>query len=203
MSDDTIKLGRDAWARLSRCACFADWIAVAHALAIGRAYAMKTAETNCPVGSRYNLAMGAWLKENGLDGISAQERYRALLVLENLPAIEKFRADLDPAKARRLNHPAAIWWRWQSAKALAGKTKPRRDHAQRSHSSKTGKPVYWPSEAIERAARAIHECRSNDTYIIARVALQAAIRGANDIAVLLDKSTAQRPACITVAQAAA
>jgi hypothetical protein len=44
--------------------------------------------------------MGKWLRENGLADVAAQERYRAMLVLENLAAIETWRDGLDEARRR-------------------------------------------------------------------------------------------------------
>ncbi len=76
---DAVIAGRDAWQRLCRRdrASWNDWLAVGHALLIGRAACMQIAKANKPVGSRYNAAVGNWLRENGLDGISNQERCRA------------------------------------------------------------------------------------------------------------------------------
>ena len=67
----TIAAGRDAWQRLRERerATWSDWLIVGRALIIGRTEALiigrtealKIAKTNCPVGSRYNSAMGRWL----------------------------------------------------------------------------------------------------------------------------------------------
>jgi hypothetical protein len=86
---DEIAAGRDAWARLKdrEKPTWSDWLSVAGALEIGKAAAMATAKTNRMVGSRYNAAMGAWLAENGLVDVSAQERYRLAKIMENLDAI--------------------------------------------------------------------------------------------------------------------
>jgi hypothetical protein len=62
---------------------------------------VKAADTNRCFGSRYNAAMGAWLKEHGLDGVNNQERYRALLILENLAEIETWRAGPLTSPARK------------------------------------------------------------------------------------------------------
>jgi hypothetical protein len=50
--------------------------------------------------------------------------------------------------------------------------------------SKHGRPVYWPSDALERAADAIRECMSNDCITLARVALE--VRGESDLGELLN-----------------
>lgn len=68
------------------------------------------AKANRPGGSKHNAAMGAWLRNNRLDGISTLERYLALLCVENLDAIETWRDDFDEKKGRRLNHPGATWF---------------------------------------------------------------------------------------------
>jgi hypothetical protein len=118
MSSATHDAVSDGVAALSRLrererTSWADWITVGRALIIGRAVSLRTAETNKPLGSRYNAAMGKWLREHDLDGITNQERYRALLVLENLPAISAWRDGLDEAKRMRLNHPNAVWQAWR------------------------------------------------------------------------------------------
>jgi hypothetical protein len=83
---DHVTAGRAAWARLRdhEKATWADRLDVARALAIGRTAALKPAATNKCVGSRYNTAMAAWLKEHGLADVVAQERYRLLLILQNI-----------------------------------------------------------------------------------------------------------------------
>lgn len=113
-ADDAVAVGIAAWARLRdhERATWADWLDVARALAIGRTVALKAAATNKCVGSKYNAAMGTWLRASGLDGVVAQERYRLLLILQNIEAIEAWRASLDDASRRRLNHPNAIWSHW-------------------------------------------------------------------------------------------
>jgi hypothetical protein len=78
LADDPVAIGIAAWARLRDHdrATWTDWLDVARAPAIGRTAALKAAHTNRCVGSKYNAAMGTWLRENGLDGVNNQERYR-------------------------------------------------------------------------------------------------------------------------------
>lgn len=63
--DDAVSAGRDAWARLRERerAAWPDWLTVGRALIIGRTEALKAAGTNRPVGTRYNRAMGDWLRK--------------------------------------------------------------------------------------------------------------------------------------------
>jgi hypothetical protein len=84
-ADDGVAAGVVAWKRLNEHGrtCWDDWLTVARALLIGRTAALQAAETNRAVGSKYNAAMGRWLRDHGLADVVAQERYRLLLILEN------------------------------------------------------------------------------------------------------------------------
>jgi hypothetical protein len=113
MTDEVIVAAQQAWRRVRGNATFDDWVSIARGLAAGRAFSMKLAKRNKPVGTTYNRAMGQWLAQHGLDEISAQERYRALLVLDNLAAIESWRNALPEERRRTFNHPGAIWHAWQ------------------------------------------------------------------------------------------
>jgi len=112
---DQVVAGCEAWQRLHEHGrrCWANWLHFSRALAIGRPAALKAAESNAPVGSKYNAAMGSWLRENGLDGITQQARYRLLLCMENLQAIETWRAGLDEATRAKYGHPDSIWFAWR------------------------------------------------------------------------------------------
>jgi hypothetical protein len=184
---DAISAGTAAWERIRDHGrkCWDDWLAVARALAVGRTIALKTAGANRPVGSRYNAAMGNWLRSNGLDGITNQERYRALLILENLSVIQNWRGGLDGALRRRLNHPNAVWFAWRRA------IKPEQPASRRQNVPSTtkprgnGRPIYWPQNILRRAAMALHDCRSQDTFTLAHVTLEAAVRNETDLLELL------------------
>lgn len=193
-ADDTVTAGDAAWAQIRDHGRknFDDWIAVARALAIGRSAALKTACTNRPLGSRYNFAMGIWLRDNGLGGINNQERYRACLILENLPAISPWREGLDEAQRRRLNHPGAVWTHWRRQKTDSDRSAPVARNfvkgAMPSH--KNGRPIHWPQDVLRRAATALRECRSNDIFVFARAVLEAAIRGEANLVELLRRDAA-------------
>lgn len=181
---DAVAAGAAAWLRIAKSGrrCFDDWLDVARALLVGRTEALKAAGTNAPVGSRYNAAIGLWLHDNGLGGITSQERYRALLVLDNLPAIEQWRSGLSEARGRQLNHPGAVWSAWKQATA----TEPRRQCVRSAKAHGYGKAIHWPPDALRRAATAIREARSIDTFILARRALEAAVRNETDLLALLE-----------------
>jgi hypothetical protein len=196
----TIADARAAWQRLKRRqrASWHDWLCIARALAVGRSTVLQAAGTSRPVGSRYNLALARWLIDNGLEDITAAERYRALLVLDNLPAITAWRDGLDEKSRRRFNHPAAIWHAWQrslkpqqpppnlkSPDAPSPQPRPMKQPPPQSRTL-----VTWPSEFIRRAAEPLGKrlrAGCNDSLVLARSALEAAIRDRTDLIALLDE----------------
>jgi hypothetical protein len=192
---DAVTEGRAAWQRIKGCErkSWNDWLLVGEALAIGKAAALRAANTNRPGGSRYNKIMGKWLRDNGLADITPAERYRILLILENCVAIETWRASLDDVKRRKLNHPGAIWAHWSRASgmgksgggAMAPKANgggmgmaPRRPYA-------GNRPICFDQEAVRRAGLAMKESRSSDWFKLAGIALHAAIRDRGDVLALL------------------
>jgi hypothetical protein len=166
---DDIDLARAAWQRLrNERQTFADWVLIGRALAIGRAVIMRQANANKPAGLRYNRMMAQWLRENGLAGISNQERYRAVLVLENLPAIERWRDGLPEDRRRKLNHPGAIWAHWYRTQ------KPARTCVQAAQSTVAGKlPARPTGDMLRRICAAMAATRSNDRIILAEAAYLA------------------------------
>jgi hypothetical protein len=50
-----------------------------------------------------------------------------------------------------------------------------------------GKAIHWPGEAIARGAEAVGDAHSNDTIVLARACLEAAVRGADDVEALLNE----------------
>jgi hypothetical protein len=186
---DDIERGRAAWLRLRDAGrrSWEEWKLVARALAIGRCEAMQAAGSNRPLGSKYNAAMGQFLRRHGFD-IDNQQRYRALLCLENENAIERWRASLSEKQRNLLNHPNAVWTHWMRATrpAIEPKTPTIRTNGGKA------RPVFWPQDALRRAHRAMLDCRSSDLLRLARVALEAAVRDENDLRSLLDE-TPRRP----------
>jgi hypothetical protein len=167
--ESDIAAARAAWQRLrNERQTFNDWVLIGRALAIGRAVCMHQAKANKPHGYAYNRMMGAWLKANGLDGISNQERYRAVLVVENLAAIELWREALPEEKRRRFNHPGAVWAHWQRTQ------KPARAGVQAAQSTVAGKLPERPSgDMLRRISKALHEARSRDYIVLAEAAYMA------------------------------
>ena len=116
------------------------------------------------------------------------------------PAIEAWRATLDDAKKRTLNHPGgAVWHAWRRT-TTERPSQHRQNVVQGAESHKGGgygRAIHWPQTALKRAAEAIREARSGNCIVLARKALEAAIRNENDLLALLPDdlpatSTAQR-----------
>jgi hypothetical protein len=143
---------------------------------------MKIAKTNTPKGGRYNLLMNGWLADNGFSEVTTQERYRIVKIMENLTEVGTWRAGLDDAQRRRLNHPNAIWAHWRRATKPAARPRQRQDVAAEA---RRGKPIYWPQHSLRRAHEAMLKSRSTDLLVLARLALQAAIRSESDLIELL------------------
>jgi hypothetical protein len=144
---DAIADGAAAWQhpRERERATWSLWLTLGRALIIGRTEALKIAKTNCAVGSGYNAAMGQWLRNNGLDGITPQERYRVILCIENLTMVEQWRAGLEEAQRRRLNHPGAILTHWRRS-IKAESAAPTRQCVRGAKPHRSGMPIFWPQE---------------------------------------------------------
>jgi hypothetical protein len=167
--ESDIAAARAAWQRLrNERQTFADWVLIGRALAIGRAVIMKAAGTNRMVGSRYNRMMGAWLAANGLEGLTPAERYRAVMVVENLAAITAWRETLAEDVRRKLNHPAAITSHWQRT------MKPARLPVHAAQPMTAGKlPARPTGDMLRRISKALHEARSRDFIVLAEAAYMA------------------------------
>src|SRR5258708_13844933 len=105
--------------------------------------------------------MGRWLRDHRLADVVAQERYRLLLILENLSAIEAYRATLTESQRRKYNHPNSVWTHFkQSLKAET--PPPKRQHivariAAAGDIPRQGKPIHWPQDCLPRAHRAMFD----------------------------------------------
>jgi hypothetical protein len=111
-----IRRGQEAWQRHIQKgdATWNDWMAIGDALLIGRQDAMAAAETNQPIGSRYNSKFGSWLARHHFDNIDKGDRSHLIEVIDNRPAIEAWRATLTLTVRLRLSHPSSVLRKWKS-----------------------------------------------------------------------------------------
>lgn len=142
--------------------------------------------------------MGQFLTESDLAEVDNQTRYRLFKVLDNFDAVETWRASLGEDRRLKLNHPNAVYWAWKAA------TRPSREPVASKITRKPAelhKNIFWPQDVIRRAAAAMRESRSPDYFILARLALEAAIRSESDIAEVLQQRQTKpikRPAAAPV-----
>jgi hypothetical protein len=111
---------------------------------------------------------------NGFEAINNQERYRAILCVENRDAIERWRSTLDDGKRRRFNHPNCVWAGWRKSKTEPAA--PARHIVKGTTPHKTGRPIFWSQDMIRRAAIAIKSARTSDYFVMARAALDVLTR---------------------------
>jgi hypothetical protein len=191
---DPIEAGRAAWQRLRQEGrrSWDDWMLVAKALAAGRSKAMLQAKANRPVGTTYVRIFGAWLREHDLADMDNQARYRALICLEHIVAIEAWRATLTQRERDRWNHPNSCWLHYRRSLKPASAA-PSRFVKASMPSHKHGRPIHWPQDCVRRAHEAMLKSRSHDLLVLARCALEAAIRSETDLVELLNAAPPASP----------
>jgi hypothetical protein len=115
--------GRQAWRSIKSDETWEKWVAIGRAVEIGRAETMRLLHTNQPKGGQWGRVFGAWLDEQGFAEIDKGVRSRLQNCLDNLPAIEAMRQNMGLTQRLQLNHPNAVWRRFQAAQVAAEKTK--------------------------------------------------------------------------------
>jgi hypothetical protein len=109
-NDDEIVLeGEAALRRIRGSAPMQDWLKIGRALLVLRKRAMQETGTKKPRGLPYVTRNSALLRQHGFMAISRSARQTAMLVVENLPAIEAWLATLPDDKRLGLNHPMVVW----------------------------------------------------------------------------------------------
>ena len=196
MSDgaDPIARGRAAWAAIHHATTFESWKAVALAVALGRRQAMHDADVNAPFGTKYRTAINRWLETNGFGGMRYGVRVACCKLVDELQAIEAWRDALPPHIRDSQNNPEVCLRSWRRS------IKPPREPVAQHRpavvmSGPKGRSVHWHGDHIRRAGLALRESYSTDIFVMARKALEAAIRSEGDLLVLLDppaRSTPQR-----------
>jgi hypothetical protein len=113
-----VSRGREAWRSLRNDETWEKWVAIGRALEAGRGAIMRHLHTNQPKGRAWSETFGAWLSENDFDQIDKGVRSRLLTCLDHLPEIEAWRQTLGLTQRLQLNHPNAVFRKWQAAKAM-------------------------------------------------------------------------------------
>jgi hypothetical protein len=112
--DEVIAEGEAALRRIRGARPMPDWIKVGRALLVLRKRAMQEVNAKKPRGITYVTRNHALLRQHGFLAITKSTRQCAMLVVENLPAIEAWLKTLDDPTG--LNHPVVIWRGYLKAK---------------------------------------------------------------------------------------
>jgi hypothetical protein len=113
---EILRRGVEAMSRLSNnhSRDWADWLKVLAALDIGRHAAMVEAGANQPRGRGYCTAFAKWLRCNeAFATIDQADRKRMFDVLDNLPVIEAWRANLEQSQQLKWNNPIIVLREWR------------------------------------------------------------------------------------------
>lgn len=115
-----------AWKRIkgAQKKLWGDWMIVGDGLMEGRRWAMKQANTDKPEGKAYNVAYSEWLNRYKMTDMHEADRTKLLQLMEERPAIEEWRASLEPHDRMNLNHPTTVWRKWRAKTRPKKKRKP-------------------------------------------------------------------------------
>lgn len=179
---EIIAQGRQALSRVheSEATSFSDWCIIGRAVRIGRREAMVRARANAPKGAVYALHLRGWLNENGLTGTTATERHWAIYMADHEAEIAAWRDALPEEKRRKFVTPHGICNAWQNRAVKSMRSYNNAGHHRPTWKGK-GAAVSFTQDHIRRAATAMRENWCNDTFRLARIALEAAIRTEADL----------------------
>lgn len=114
--NEIIAEGEAALRRIRGARPMTDWLAIGRALLVLRKRAMAETDAGMPRGILYVRRNGALLRQHGFLTISKSGRQTAMLVVENLAAIEQWLAKLPDERRLSLNHPMCVWRSYLAAK---------------------------------------------------------------------------------------
>jgi hypothetical protein len=120
-SEILVSRGREAWRTLRNDETWEKWIAIGRALEAGRTSIMRQLHTNQPKGRIWSEVFGAWLEDTGFAEIDKGVRSRLQTCLDNLAEIETWRNTLGLTLRLQLNHPNAVFRRWQASRQAPAK----------------------------------------------------------------------------------
>lgn len=119
---EVLRQGVEAMLRLSGNSSrdWADWLKVLAALGVGRHAAMLESGSNEPHGYKYCTAFSKWLRlHDAFQAIDQADRKRMFDCLDNLSAIEDWRARLAPAQRIKWNYPPTVLREWKKSQRPA------------------------------------------------------------------------------------
>jgi hypothetical protein len=106
----------EALDRIQRGQTWLDWRKVAELFAHGRKVAMLNGHANKPEGKGYNLCFAAWLDAHPkLRAVDKATRNHAMQCMDQIDAIEAWRATLAENQRQTINHPTTVLRRFKAA----------------------------------------------------------------------------------------
>jgi hypothetical protein len=114
--DDVLAEGEAALKRIRGSRPMDDWVKIGAALLVLRKRAMVDVGAPKPRGLHYVVRNSALVRQHGFTVISKSARQTAMLVVENLPAIEEWLKTLDDERRTSLHHPMCLWRQWLAHK---------------------------------------------------------------------------------------
>jgi hypothetical protein len=118
----TIRQGVDAWRLAQKSASFESWTSIGKALQIGRDVAARA--TGAKTGKHYARSFYAWANQHGFNGMNKEARWAAVDLVENLSAVEQWRATIPENERRRLINPLSNVRRWRRSLTSKAETDP-------------------------------------------------------------------------------
>jgi hypothetical protein len=115
-TETLVSRGREAWRTLRNDETWEKWIAIGRALEAGRGAIMRQLHTNQPKGRIWSEVFGGWLDDTGFAEIDKGVRSRLQTCLDNLAEIEAWRQTIGLTLRLQLNHPNAVFRRWQASR---------------------------------------------------------------------------------------
>jgi hypothetical protein len=115
-----IRRGRDCWEQINKSNSVETWLAIGRALCIGKAWALRAANTNKAWGSAYSRLFGQWMAKHGFGAMNKHTRTWAIALYENAAAIERWRSSLSEKDRKRLRDPQSIVRKWRQSCMVCG-----------------------------------------------------------------------------------
>jgi hypothetical protein len=153
-----------AWKRVKshQTKLWSDWtMEIGPALMKARAEAMSVAETNRPIGRGYNTAMSGLLEHYEIADMGETARAHILKVMENLAAVEEWRAKQDDPDD--LNHPSRVWQKYQRSSTQADERTQKEREKRRAERRES--QTHELEAALERIRELEAEIESLKVYI--------------------------------------
>jgi len=136
-----IELGLEAWRRVKTGAHFSDWILIGKALSTVQKQAMLFAGTDTPHGRNYQEQIKQqFLLYPELGTIDKTIRSKLLSIIDELPQVMEWRAQLSEKEQLSINFPTKVWSHFQAFKKSADKSN-NADNADQTDNAEPKKPT--------------------------------------------------------------